>query len=443
MNFNITSANITTTSPLTVDNATTVYTQPVVALIPNITLKSSPSGLLARTGGGTGILANIFSVKLIGTGGNLINVLGTAPSITLTSTAQSIYSTVLGALPGGALNFRYTLSGVNTNTWIAGSYTSELNFGITGISSGSVSPLQGSLNLNVAAFISAVPTPTSLAFTINSLDYYRASTISGTYSIATTTTVPYSIRLKNNAATFSYSNGYSGATDPATPTTLLTAQATAPATGTAITGGTSFTNLITGLAVPTANLQTNVITLSIKPTNLKTGFLQKGIYTTTVTFEIFDAQTTPTATTQTLTCPLTITVSDLSELKVNQADINLNYTGSADYTNGIYADASGHLTLSNTNPFDVYVKASSSTLSNGANTLPVSVITIAPMPAYPGSFTSVNLSATAQKILSGTVPAVDKILNVRYAIPAAKSPQLLGKPAGTYNTTVTYSFIAP
>jgi len=442
VNFSITSSNITSTAPLTVDNATTVYTQPLVALVPAITLKSSASGLLARTGGGTGINASIFSVKLIGTGGNLLNVLGTAPSITLNNSAQSIYTSVLGALPGGALNFRYTLAGVNTYTWIAGAYETDLNFGITGINPGSLSPLVGSLNLNVASFIAVTPTPTSLAFNINLLDYYRATTISGTYSIATTTTVPYGIRLKNNAATFTYSNGYSGATDPATATTRLTAQMTLPTAGTAITGGTTITNLATGLAVPTNNLQTNVITLSIKPADLKAGFLQKGTYTTSITFEIFDAQTTPTATTQTLTCPLTITVADLSALTVNQTDINLTYTGSSDYTNGIVADAPAHLTLSNTDPFDVYVKASSSTLTNGANTLPVSAITIAPMPGYAGSFTSINLSATGQKILSGSVPAVDKALNVRYAIPAANSPQMLGKPAGTYNTTVTYSFIA-
>jgi hypothetical protein len=442
VNFNITSSNITSSSPLSVDNATTVYTQPLITLVPSITLKSA-NVLLARSGGGTGISASIFSVKLIGTGGSLLNVLGSAPTITLNNTAQSIYSTVLGALTGGALNFRYTtLAGVNTYTWIAGTYETDLNFAITGILPGSLSPLTGSLNLNVASFIAVTPTPTSLAFNINLLDYYRTSTISGTYSIATTTTVPYGIRLKNNAATFTYSNGYSGATDPATATTRLTAQMTSPTTGTAITGGTTITNLATGLAVPTNNLQTNVITLSIKPADLKAGFLQKGTYTTSITFEIFDAQTTPTATTQTLTCPLTITVSDLSALSVNQTDINLTYTGSSDYTNGIVADAPGHLTLSNTDPFDVYVKASSSTLTNGANTLPVAAITIAPMPGYTGSFTPVTLSATGQKILSGSVPAVDKALNVRYAIPAANSPQVLGKPAGTYNTTVTYSFIA-
>src|SRR6202000_1761417 len=145
------------------------------------------------------------------------------------------------------------------------------------------------------------------------------------YSIATTTTVPYGIRLKNNASTFSYSNGYSGATDPGASTTRLSGQMTSPTTGSTITGGTSFTNLATGLSVPTNNLQTNVITLSITPADLKAAFLQKGTYTTSVNFEIFDAQTTPTATTQTLSCPLTITVSDLSELKVNQTDINLNY----------------------------------------------------------------------------------------------------------------------
>ncbi|WCT10246.1 hypothetical protein [Mucilaginibacter jinjuensis] len=443
--FNITSSNITNASPLSVDNATTVYTAPVIALAPTISVKSA-AGILARTGGGTGLSPGLFTVKIIGTGGSLLNVLSTSPTITLSNSAQNIYTSVLSAIATGAINLRYaTLSNVNATTWVAGSYTTDLTFAASAVAlpPGTLNPTVGSLTVNVASFIAVTPTPTSIALTVNSLNYYRTTTLSGTYGIATTTTVPYGIRLKNNASAFSYSNGYSGATDPGAATTRLSGQMTSPTTGSTITGGTSFTNLATGLSVPTNNLQTNVITLSITPANLKAAFLQKGTYTTSVNFEIFDAQTTPTATTQTLSCPLTITVSDLSELKVNQTDINLNYTGSSDYVNGIFADAAGHLTLSNTNPFDVYVKASSSTLSNGTNTIPVGVITIAPMPAYAGSFTTVSLSATGQKILSGFVPAVDKALNVRYSIPAANSPQLLGKPAGTYNTTVTYSFVAP
>ena len=344
--FNINSGNITSASPLSVDNATTVYTAPVIALAPAISVKSA-AGILARTGGGTGLSPGLFTVKIIGTGGSLLNVLSTTPTVTLSNSAQNIYTSVLSAIASGAINLRYTtLSPVNATTWIAGSYTTDLTFAASAVAlpPGTLNPAVGSLTLNVASFIAVTPTPTSIALNINSLNYYRTSTISGTYSIATTTTVPYGIRLKNNASTFSYSNGYSGATDPATATTRLTGQLTSPTTGTAITGGTTFTNLITGLSVPANNLQTSVITLSIKPADLKAAFLQKGTYTTSVNFEIFDAQTTPAATTQTLSCPLTITVSDLSELKVNQTDINLTYTGSSDYVNGIYADAAGHIT---------------------------------------------------------------------------------------------------
>ncbi|NCD72147.1 hypothetical protein [Mucilaginibacter agri] len=444
VNFSITSSNITQTS-LTVDNPTTVYTAPLVALAPTITLKSTTGGTLTKTGGGTGVSVSLFSAKIIGSGGSLLNLLGTTPTITLSSTPQSIYTSVLTALPSGALNFRYTLSGVNTTTWLAGSYTSDLTFAASAVltNPGTLSPTVGSLNLNVAAFITASGLPASMSLTVTSLDFYRSSTLSGTYSIATTTTVPYGIRLKNSASTFTYSNGYSGAPNPNTATTLMTGQMTAPSTGTAITGGSSFNNLATGLAVPTNNAQTSTITLSIKPADLKSGFTQKGTYTTNVNYEVFDSQTTPLATTQAFSCPLTITVNDLSELKVNQTDINLNYNTSSDYTNGVFADANGHITLSNTNPYDVYVKASSTTLTNGANTLPVGVITISPTPASAGSFSTVSLSATAQKIISASSPIIDRTLNVRYAIPAANSAQLLGKPAGTYNTTVTYSLIAP
>ena len=440
--FNITSSNIKQSGALTVDNATTVYTAPFIGVAPTISLRTS-SNTLAKTGGGTGLAASLFTSSIIGTGGGLINVLNTTPNITLSNTPQAVYSSVLSVLPGGAINFRYSVM-PSSNIWLAGVYTTNLTFGISGINPGNISPTTAGLTVNVDAFIEATNSIANMQLTVNSLSYYRNTTLSANHDFTVTTTVPYGLRLKTNAANFSYTNGYTGAPDPSTATNLLTAQMSTPVSGNAVSPTASFTDLTAaGLSVPSGNQQTNTISVGISPVNLKTGFLQQGTYSATLNYELFDSQQFPSATKKVITMPLTLVVNDMSELKVNHTDVNLTYSNATDYANGIYTDVTNHVTFSKTTAYDVYVKANASTLTNGSNSLPVDIITLSPSPGYAGSFNTVNLSSTSQKLISAAAPVVDKSLNVRYAIPNTKTSQLLGKAAGTYSTVVTYSIIAP
>ncbi|WP_158826070.1 hypothetical protein [Mucilaginibacter lacusdianchii] len=158
---------------------------------------------------------------------------------------------------------------------------------------------------------------------------------------------------------------------------------------------------------------------------------------------VADAQTTPSVTALTYNMPLNIVVKDLTELKVNQSTVDLSYKFANDYINGIYIDIPNHLAISKTTPFDVYVKASNNTLSMGGSTIPVGLITLSPTPDVKRSFNAITLSATPQKLLSGAMPVIDKQLNVRFAISAENTKQLLGKAAGDYATTITYSIVAP
>ena len=440
--FNINSTNIKQAGAITVDNATTVYTAPFIGIAPTITLKTS-SATLAKTGGGTGLAANLFTSSIIGTGGGLINVLNIAPTITLSTTAQTVYSTLLSVLPGGAINFRYSLT-PSSNIWLAGAYSTNLNFAISGINPGTINPTTAAFNVNVDAFVDAVNSISTMQLSVNSLSYYRNTTLSGNHDLTVTTTVPYGLRVKANSANFSYTNGYTGSADLSTLTNLLNVKMTTPIAGNLVSPGTTFNDLsTTGLSVPTGNQQSNTIAVSVSPANLKSGFLQQGTYSATITYEAFDSQTSPLATKKVVTMPLTLVVNDLSELKVNQTDVNLIYNNATDYANGVHTDVSNHVTFSKTTAYDVYVKANTSTLTNGSNSIPVDLITVSPSPGYAGSFNTVNLSSTYQKLISAAAPVVDRTLNVRYAIPNTKTSQLLGKVAGIYSTVVTYSIIAP
>jgi len=109
--------------------------------------------------------------------------------------------------------------------------------------------------------------------------------------------------------------------------------------------------------------------------------------------------------------------------------------------NGVAVNIPNHLTISKTCAYDVYVKASSENLVNGTYSIPVSCISIGPGSGQAG-ISSVSLSSTAQKIITGASPCLDRNVDIKYSIPAEKIEQVLGHPAGTYSTTITYSCVA-
>ncbi|MBE9583110.1 hypothetical protein IM792_01480 [Mucilaginibacter sp. JRF] len=446
VNLNITETNIKQAS-IYVDHQSTTFAT-VLSVAPSINLSTAASTLSA-TGGAT-INANLITARIIGTGGGVANLLDVAgvQTITLSTTPQPIYASLLGLLAGGGITLRYTIPNMATTIWKAGTYTTNLNFALIGINVGTLTPTVVPINVIVSPFITIPTSLTSVQLNVNSLDYFRTTsgqTVSTTNTALFTSTVPVGVRLRSGTTAFTYSNGYSGAADPATGVNRVGIQITSPTTGTLINPTTTNTNLTAagGIAVPTGNQQTNTYTYSITPANLKAGFIQKGTYTANLTQEYFDAGSTVLASTKTITYPITVTVADLAELKVNQTDVNLNFNTAATYKNGVNADMSGHLTLSKTTPFDVYVKASGSTLTSSTSSLPVGLIDILPVPASGSSFNTVTLSATSQKLASSAVADIDRTLNVRYSIPASRVSQLLSKPAATYNTTVTYTMVAP
>ena len=135
-------------------------------------------------------------------------------------------------------------------------------------------------------------------------------------------------------------------------------------------------------------------------------------------------------------------VSDLSEIIANQSTVNLTFSTASHYQNGVNQDMPAHLKLSKTTPYNVYVRATSANFASGVNSVPLNVMRIGPMPGQTGMQT-VTLSATAQQLINGADPVIDRSLNIRYSIPASETSKLLNKPAGTYTTNIIFSFVAP
>ena len=92
--------------------------------------------------------------------------------------------------------------------------------------------------------------------------------------------------------------------------------------------------------------------------------------------------------------------------------------------------------------FDVKVKANGNNFVNGSNVIPVNILQIKAVDGgtMVGLFNEITLSTKDQKLVWVAIQGAEKSLNIQYSISAENAARvLLGKPAGTYSQTVTYS----
>ncbi len=126
--------------------------------------------------------------------------------------------------------------------------------------------------------------------------------------------------------------------------------------------------------------------------------------------------------------------------------VDFNYETAADYNNDKSVEVKNSLLVTSSKAFDIKVKAGDTHFKNGTNSIPVNVLTItaAPGGTMTGTPTPVVLSSTKdQNLITGADKGALRSLNINYTIPAAKAQtELLGKPAGTYTQTVTYTATA-
>ncbi len=150
-----------------------------------------------------------------------------------------------------------------------------------------------------------------------------------------------------------------------------------------------------------------------------------------------NAQTTGTTT-------MHVKLTDVLSIAVNHPNVTLTFTTPSDYVNGRDTTLTGHLTVTSNQAFDVNVKSGSANLTASSNTIAASVVKV----EVASSSTGVGTTSTAQSLATTDVTLIDeapaqanRTIDMRYYIPSATSSTsaILGKPAGDYTATLTYT----
>ncbi|MCC9033517.1 peptidoglycan-binding protein LysM [Chryseobacterium sp. Ch-15] len=153
----------------------------------------------------------------------------------------------------------------------------------------------------------------------------------------------------------------------------------------------------------------------------------------------------------TATTTVNITLNDVISIDAGSTAIgntvDFNYATAADYNSDQTINKANSLKVTSTKNFNVKVKAGGANFMNGTNLIPVNVLTIKAATAsgtMGGTKSAVVLSATDQTLVTNAPLGSALTLNLDYTIPAVKSSSsdILGKPAGTYTQTVTYTATA-
>ncbi|SHG09944.1 peptidoglycan-binding protein LysM, partial [Chryseobacterium vrystaatense] len=153
----------------------------------------------------------------------------------------------------------------------------------------------------------------------------------------------------------------------------------------------------------------------------------------------------------TATTTVNITLNDVISIDAGSTAIGgvvaFNYVTAADYNSEKTVAQANALKVTSTKNFNVKVKAGGPTFVNGSNSIPVDVLTIKAATAagtMGGTKNDVVLSAGEKNLVANAPLGSALTLNLDYTIPAAKSSSsdILGKPAGTYTQTVTYTATA-
>ena len=128
--------------------------------------------------------------------------------------------------------------------------------------------------------------------------------------------------------------------------------------------------------------------------------------------------------------------------------VNFEYSTAEDYNSDQTINVPNSLVVTSTKSFDIKVKADGPKFENGRDFIHVDVLTIKPVmggtSTMTGTPSNVVLSPAKQTLISGADLGSALVLELEYFIPKAKSssPAILGKPAGTYTQTVTYTATA-
>ncbi len=155
---------------------------------------------------------------------------------------------------------------------------------------------------------------------------------------------------------------------------------------------------------------------------------------------------------QTATTEVNLKLSDVISIEGNSVAnggvVDFNYVTAEDYNTDTAVTQTTALIVTSTKIFNIMVKADGANFINGSNEIPVNVMNIkgagSSSSAMGGTMNEITLS-TDDQILVKNAPLGSKVaLDLTYKIPATQSssPNILGKPAGTYTQNVTYTATA-
>jgi hypothetical protein len=152
-----------------------------------------------------------------------------------------------------------------------------------------------------------------------------------------------------------------------------------------------------------------------------------------------------------------VVLANFSSITVSSSDVSvtLNYSTQANYATGVSVTQTQALTVQSESGFTVKTYAGGDLSGPSSNTLPAADFSVLPTsdPAVTG-VTPVstpvyfpNTSANAATIIHSTVGVTSAMFDLTYAGPGTSgtpsSNDFLGKPAGTYTTTVYYLLYQP
>lgn len=446
-------AQITMTLPQSNIQNGTDYTQTysiwqynsALNLLPSVNAKASTANFANVTGGASAIPLSVANIKLTGIGN--LTLLGSTSEIVLSTDAKLLYVALLNLSSGPVTNnIRIAMQG---RAWQAGNYESGLTLvapGLLGIGN-AISPENQKLTLQIPAFISPPASIGTTSILVNDLSFYRsANGISNNSLIPLSTTVPYIPSIKTGNTQFNFSTNAAYNALPTTSVSNVNSTLTGIANTTGVNLSTTDQALTTatGIAVPTNNNQSLTYTYRIGASQLKTNFIQAGTYSVPLIYtwnKLSSAYPNGSLQAQS-NGNLAIVVSDLGEIIANQQAVNLSFTTANDYKNGVNLNITNHLKISATSAYNLYVRATSTSFTSGANSIPLNVLRIGPMAGQSGMNT-ITLSNTAQQLIQNADPVIDRNLNILYSIPANSTNMLLNKPAGAYTANIVFSFVAP
>lgn len=141
---------------------------------------------------------------------------------------------------------------------------------------------------------------------------------------------------------------------------------------------------------------------------------------------------------------LQIKLNPLISIEVNQANVLLEFTTLEDYQTGVTNAMANHLTISSLLPYTLNLKSDNATLAGtGDNTSTISAgVVKVELPDggdLGGTYTPItSLNAEDQPLIVLGTPTLAKDINVTYST-AAESVGIIGNPADTYSSTITYT----